>query len=156
MPSKLRDEITYTFPNFNGCTVEVCERISDIIPYIIIDVITSPCWRWSWSMLVKGVPVSKQSRNLKQPYLMLIVWYHGGLWHFIKKIFEKNNWALWQNLQALVHGVYTWNGMITVINIHDPFLLSGDGIRVDFVANTLQPGVSFCIRDQPWSSLWHG
>ena len=30
---KLWDEITYPFPNFNGCTVEVWEWISDFIPY---------------------------------------------------------------------------------------------------------------------------
>ena len=32
MPSRLWDEITYQFQNFNGCTVEVWEWISDFTP----------------------------------------------------------------------------------------------------------------------------
>ena len=43
MPCKLWDEITYPFPNFNGCTVEVWEWISNFTPHFIIDVITYPC-----------------------------------------------------------------------------------------------------------------
>ena len=43
MPSKMWDEITYPFPNFNGSTVEVCEWISYFIPHIIMGVITYPC-----------------------------------------------------------------------------------------------------------------
>ena len=46
------DEITYPFPNFNGCTVEAWEWISNFIPHFIVDVITYPCWDESWSMLV--------------------------------------------------------------------------------------------------------
>ena len=42
MSSKVWDEIT--IPNFNGCTVEVCEWISDFIPHFIMDVITNLCW----------------------------------------------------------------------------------------------------------------
>ena len=41
---KLWDEITYPFSNFNGCTVEVWEWISNFIPYFISVVITYPCW----------------------------------------------------------------------------------------------------------------
>ena len=37
------DEITYPFPNFNGCTVEVWERISNFIPHFTGHVITYPC-----------------------------------------------------------------------------------------------------------------
>ena len=57
MPSKVCDEITYSFPNFNGCTVEVWKWISDFIPDFIIYIITYPCCDWSNTMLVKGVPV---------------------------------------------------------------------------------------------------
>ena len=39
----LWDEITYPFPNFNGCTVEVWEWISSFTPRFIIDAITYPC-----------------------------------------------------------------------------------------------------------------
>ena len=40
MPSKVWDEITYPFPNFNGCTVEVWKWISNFIPHFMMDVIT--------------------------------------------------------------------------------------------------------------------
>ena len=43
-PNKVWDEITYPFPNFNGCTIEVWEWISNFIPHFIIDVITYPWW----------------------------------------------------------------------------------------------------------------
>ena len=33
MPSKVWDEITYPFPNFNGCIVEVWEWISNVTPH---------------------------------------------------------------------------------------------------------------------------
>ena len=31
----MRDENTYPFPNFNGCTVEVSEWISNVIPHFM-------------------------------------------------------------------------------------------------------------------------
>ena len=40
----LWDEITYPFPNFNSCTVEVWEWISNFIPHLARHVITYPCW----------------------------------------------------------------------------------------------------------------
>ena len=36
------DEITYPFPNFNGCTIEVQTWISNFIPHLIMDVIAYP------------------------------------------------------------------------------------------------------------------
>ena len=54
MPRKVWDEITYPFLNFNGCTVEVKEWISNFIPHFIMDVITNPCWDLSWTMLVEA------------------------------------------------------------------------------------------------------
>ena len=53
MPSKMWDGITYPFPNFNGCTVEVWEWVSNFIPHFIMDVITCPMLG---SMLIKGPP----------------------------------------------------------------------------------------------------
>ena len=41
-PSKVWVEIIYPFPNFNGCTVEVCEWISNFSPPIKIVTITTP------------------------------------------------------------------------------------------------------------------
>ena len=46
MPGKVCDEITYPFPNFNGCTVEVWEWKTNFIPHFIMDLITYPCWDW--------------------------------------------------------------------------------------------------------------
>ena len=43
MPSKVWDEITYPFSNFNGCTVEVWEWISHFIPHFTWHVIIHPC-----------------------------------------------------------------------------------------------------------------
>ena len=56
MLSKVWGEITYPFPNFNGCTVEVWEWLSNFMPHFIKDVITYPCSDLRWSMLVKGAP----------------------------------------------------------------------------------------------------
>ena len=44
MPSKVWDEISYPFPNFNGSTVEAWEWISNFIPHYIMDVIAYPWW----------------------------------------------------------------------------------------------------------------
>ena len=41
---KVGYEITYLFPNFNGCTVEVWERISNNLPHFTGHVITYPRW----------------------------------------------------------------------------------------------------------------
>ena len=37
-------EITYPFPNFNGCTVEIWEWLSNFIPHFIGRLITYPWW----------------------------------------------------------------------------------------------------------------
>ena len=39
MHNKMWDEIIYPFLNFNGCTVEIKEWISNFIPHFIMDVI---------------------------------------------------------------------------------------------------------------------
>ena len=44
IPSKMWDKITYPFPYFNGCTVEVWEWRSYFTLDCIVDVITYPCW----------------------------------------------------------------------------------------------------------------
>ena len=41
--SKVCDEITYPFTNFNGCTVEVWEWINYFIPHFIMDAVTYLC-----------------------------------------------------------------------------------------------------------------
>ena len=47
------DEITYSFPNFNGTAVEVWEWISNFTQHFTGYVITYPYWEFSGSMLVK-------------------------------------------------------------------------------------------------------
>ena len=44
MPSKVLDEITYTFPNFNGVAVEVLESMRNLIPQFTMDLIIYLCW----------------------------------------------------------------------------------------------------------------
>ena len=56
MPSEVWDEITYPFPNLNGCTFEVWKWISNFIPHNVMHVFTYPCWDLSLSMLEKGPP----------------------------------------------------------------------------------------------------
>ena len=44
LASKVWDEITYPFPNFNSCTIKIWEWISNLIPHFIMDLITYPWW----------------------------------------------------------------------------------------------------------------
>ena len=44
MPSEVWDEITYPFPNLNGCTFEVWKWISNFIPHNVMHAFTYPCW----------------------------------------------------------------------------------------------------------------
>ena len=44
MLSKVWDEITYPFPNFNSSTVEVWEWMNNFIPHFMMDVITYQDW----------------------------------------------------------------------------------------------------------------
>ena len=46
MPSKMWDEITYPFPNFNSCWS--WEWMSNSIPYFMMDAITYPCCDQGW------------------------------------------------------------------------------------------------------------
>ena len=38
----------YPFPNLNGCTVDILERISNSIPDFMMDVITYPCCEYRY------------------------------------------------------------------------------------------------------------
>ena len=44
MVNKVWDEITYPFIDFNGCNVEVKERMNNFIPRIMMDVFTYLWW----------------------------------------------------------------------------------------------------------------
>ena len=62
---KVWGEITYSFLNFNGDTVEGWEWIflSNFVPHIIMDVITYPCWDYSLSILVNRAPGKMKLRS---------------------------------------------------------------------------------------------
>ena len=49
--------MTCPFPNFNVCTAEVWEWISNFIPRFIVGGSTYACWEFKYAILVKGVPV---------------------------------------------------------------------------------------------------
>ena len=55
MDYKAWDEIPYSFPNFNGSTVEVWEGISNLVLQFMMHVIMYQFWDWR-TMLVKGAP----------------------------------------------------------------------------------------------------
>ena len=69
---KVWDEITYPFPNFNGCAVEVWERISNFIPHFTDRMITYPApddllpWYWISGMNGSLSSTMKGLNNLRQ------------------------------------------------------------------------------------------
>ena len=75
---KVWDKITYLFPNFNGCTVEVWEWMRNFMPHI-----TNPCWDWNETMLVKYAPIQilwQQTTNVASQTMVLgFVLTHRGL-----------------------------------------------------------------------------
>ena len=54
---KVCNEITYPFPDFNRCTVEVWEWISNFIPHFTLHVITYPCWDLQFIYVSKRDPM---------------------------------------------------------------------------------------------------
>ena len=63
-----------SFPNVNGCTVEVWERISNLIPHFIMGVITYTCWQCG----SRNMTSSTQSARIKSSSHPLR-WRHNGL-----------------------------------------------------------------------------
>ena len=82
MPCKVWDEITHPFPNFNGCTVEVWKRISNIIPHFVW--FCPSKWNiyhkwWSDLTIAMNHTISFQiwfqvDDKQKSIYLILILW----------------------------------------------------------------------------------
>ena len=69
-------QITYSFPNFNGFTVEVWKWISNFIAYFTGHEIISPCWYWRWTMWVKGATMSYYLAVLE--HQQALCWLHSG------------------------------------------------------------------------------
>ena len=61
--SEVLNGITYPLPNFNGCTVEDWEWITNFIPYFIMDVTTYPCY-WKESQGANSVLNSWDTPNV--------------------------------------------------------------------------------------------
>ena len=88
---RVRVEIIYPFPNFNGGTVEVWEWISNSIPHFTGHVITYPCLDWrlcddlSMPHIVKGSPGSISHDDV-------IKWKHFPRnWPFVRGI-HRSRW----------------------------------------------------------------
>ena len=64
IPSKVWDEITYPFPNFDGCIGEVWKWISKFISYLVMGVITHATW--TWIHVSKGESVEKRGASGKR------------------------------------------------------------------------------------------
>ena len=69
MPSKVWDEITYTFPNINGSTVEVWEWISEFTPHFIMDAMESPYNRSSIFPNFSEQTFYSSSMTIKMQYI---------------------------------------------------------------------------------------
>ena len=100
MPNMVWDEINYPFPNFNGCTVEVWERISNLIPHAY-------CGCNYLSMLgVKWNHISKRGPwNINGRYFVGIStsWHdYTDSWSFVWKIYRSKN-ARFTKLKLFLH-----------------------------------------------------
>ena len=60
---KVWDQITYSLPNFNGCSVDVWEWISNFIPHLTGYVITYPCWLFVLLYSFSNIHVHAPSNN---------------------------------------------------------------------------------------------
>ena len=85
MPSKVWDEISYPFPNFNGTTMEVWEWIINFISHFTMDVITYPCWEFKlvyhgerepWDFKIGSLepnPPNPVFRNCLFPWWLIVI-----------------------------------------------------------------------------------
>ena len=70
------EDITFPFPNFNGCTVEVWEWISNFISHFTEHVITYPCLGLKLNYVSKrspGVAIELSRDRVIFPYLCLFL-----------------------------------------------------------------------------------
>ena len=98
-------EITYPFPNFNGCTLEVWEWISNFIPHIIMDVIIYPCSSQNVSSLLKSMPTCIRCQTFSKTNVDLFLIGPSGI--NLSEIWIKKIPAKWQpfclGLDAFTH-----------------------------------------------------
>ena len=74
-PGNMWDDITSTntFPNFNECTVEVWEWISNFIPHFVMHVFAYPCWKLVKSSYYR---VALQQTFVKITFLLTVISFH--------------------------------------------------------------------------------
>ena len=91
--------MSYSFPNFNGCTVEVWELISNFITNVLMDATTYPWFDKSYTMLVKESPVRE------------IIIYAGrweGIYHIVYVVSERRlmfelRWHIYNIYQIIIY-----------------------------------------------------
>ena len=104
IPSKMWDEISYLFPNFNCATVEVWERIKKIIPHFIMDVITCTSWvKPLWYKGSKNLSIRVQVSNIKYCAVLLMRWGIGANNLVFKLNHEETNYILTQRIVKKNH-----------------------------------------------------
>ena len=113
MLSKICDEVTYSFPNFNSCIVDVWECISNFTPHFMMDVITYPCCQWI--LLIKDLWCRALMFSLLTvwtTYLKSLFWDIITLmWHCCNALnlkswdsYQKQNWSLGQAIWCIRDG----------------------------------------------------
>ena len=97
MAWKVWDEIIYSFSNFKIATVEVWEWISNLIPLLIIDVITHPCMDSGFEIsLVRSSETSKNDSRTSGIHAGLVwrttaYFWFSHKWHWLY-IFQTSEW----------------------------------------------------------------
>ena len=107
MPGKVWDEITYPFPNFNGCTVEVGDCISNVIAHIIMDDITYPCCLMDPNFAIT-VPADDQAPFSTRSVMITLT--HCGLATPYGDIHLGQHWSR-EWLVAWRHQAITWTNV---------------------------------------------
>ena len=105
IPSMVWDEITYSFSNFKGATVEVWQWISDCIPDLIMDGFTYTCCDWNRSILVKGAQEEygkNQPKSIDNNMRQRENWVHNS-WDVTRKLFPLDD--------VIMYSLKSWNGL---------------------------------------------
>ena len=128
VPDKVRDEITYPLPRFNGGVIEVSEWISNFIQHFMMDMINYPCWDQSQSMLTRGAENIFTVQLYSTPIL--------------------RQWAV--SLMMLHPQEYQckWKNMGKYEQINNMNLLGADTVQKQMVEKTVE-------RMYIWYNIWH-
>ena len=115
MPSKMWDEITCPFLNFNGCTVDVLEWIIQFIPHFAGHVLTlsmmgfklnhvdTPCWTpykigtkvtvsWNYIHCIVWDEITYPFQNFNGYTVEVWEWISNFIPHFIGRVITYPGW----------------------------------------------------------------